>query len=72
MKTLFLATTLLLLLGSTSCSSVEFYEKAAFSDPIMAMETDRAEAHWHQKVFYSMEGSAGGIGTTAGGGCGCY
>ena len=72
MKILLRTTALLLLLGAASCSSVEFYEKAAFSDPMMAMEIDRAEAHWHQKVFYSMEGSAGGIGTTAGGGCGCY
>lgn len=72
MKTLTLLTALVLTLGATSCRSVEFYEKAAFSDPMMAMDIDRAEAHWHQKVFYSMEGSAGGIGTTAGGGCGCY
>jgi len=72
MKKLLFAASLLLLAGTTSCRSVEFYEKAAFSDPMMAFDTDRAEAHFYQKVFYSMEGSAGGIGTTAGGGCGCY
>ena len=54
------------------CRSVEFYEKAAFSDPTMALEESRCEIHWYQKVFYSQEGSAGGIGTVAGGGCGCY
>lgn len=72
MKTRSLATGLLLLIGSTSCQSVEFYDKAALSDPVMQMHVCRAEAHFYQKVFYSMEGSAGGIGTTAGGGCGCY
>lgn len=56
----------------SSCRHVEFYEKAAFSDPTMAFEQSRCEVHWYQKVFYSEEGSVGGIGTVAGGGCGCY
>lgn len=72
MKIPLLLTALFLLLGASSCRSVEFYEKAAFSDPVMALGGTRAEAHFYQKCFYSMEGSAGGIGTTAGGGCGCY
>ncbi len=55
-----------------SCESVDFYEKEAFTDPTMELAEDRCEIHWYQKVFYSQEGSAGGIGTVAGGGCGCY
>jgi hypothetical protein len=56
----------------SACRSVEFYEKAALSAPAMSLASPRCEVHWHQKVFYSHEGSAGGIGTVAGGGCGCY
>jgi len=55
-----------------ACNTVEFYEKAAFQDPVMDLGGSGTESHFHQKVFYSMEGSAGGIGSTAGGGCGCY
>ena len=55
-----------------ACESVEFYEKAALADAAMQFGTRRCEVHWQQKVFYSHEGSAGGIGTVAGGGCGCY
>jgi len=57
---------------SASCRTVEFYEKAAFSDPAMTHADSAAQAHWRQKVQYSDEGAAGGIGTSAGGGCGCY
>jgi len=66
---LLLAAVLAILVG---CNTVEFYELERLQDPIMAFEDAPMEAHFHQKVFYSMEGSAGGIGTTAGGGCGCY
>jgi hypothetical protein len=55
-----------------SCRTVEFYEKAALADAAMQSTAGRCEVHWQQKVFYSHEGSAGGIGTVAGGGCGCY
>ncbi len=55
-----------------SCNTVEFYELERLGDPMMTFEEGGAEAHFEQKVYYSMEGSAGGIGTTAGGGCGCY
>ena len=61
------------LLPVTGCASeVAFYEKAAFSDPVMDMAEDPLEAHWYAKVMFSMEGSIGGIGTGGGGGCGCY
>lgn len=63
----------LLLLGlAAGCNTVEYYEMRAFSDPAMELDDGATETHWFQKVYYSIEGSAGGIGTSAGGGCGCY
>ncbi len=62
----------LLLVLASGCETVEFWELQALADPVMSMESSAAEVHFHQKVFYSMEGSAGGIGEGAGGGCGCY
>ena len=53
-------------------SSVAFYEKAAFADPVMDMSEQPMETHWYAKLYFSLEGSIGGIGTTGGGGCGCY
>lgn len=57
---------------SASCNTVEFYERERIGDRVMAFDDGVAEPHFYQKVHYSMEGSAGGIGTSAGGGCGCY
>ena len=31
-----------------------FYDKAAFSDPVMVFESDPTEVHFAQKVYYSM------------------
>ncbi len=59
-------------LALASCRSLEFYEKEAFSRSIMSFDEGPAEAHFLQKCFYSIEGAAGGLGTSAGGGCGCY
>ena len=59
-------------IASVSCQSVDFTERERLGDRVMSMEENPAQTHFHQKVFYSMEGSAGGIGTSAGGGCGCY
>ncbi len=58
-------------LALVGCNTVEFYELERFTDRVMAFDEGSAEPHFHQKVHYSMEGSAGGIGTSAGGGCGC-
>lgn len=63
---------LLALLPLAACNTVEYYEKRAFADAVMEFEDGATETHWFQKVYYSIEGSAGGIGTSAGGGCGCY
>ena len=54
------------------CTPVAFYQKGNLVNPIMAFDDNPTETHFKQKVFYSREGSAGGIGTGAGGGCGCY
>jgi len=72
MSTITRLTLLAVLVALPSCNTVEFYEKGAFQDPTMDLGGSGTESHFHQKVFYSMEGSAGGIGSSAGGGCGCY
>ena len=51
---------------------VEYHQKQRFSNAIMLFDPDGSEIHFLQKTYYSREGSAGGIGATAGGGCGCY
>ena len=70
-RALAIACLLLLPLGA-GCSTVEYYEKQNLQDPAMQFESDPTEVHFQAKVFYSMEGSAGGIGDSGGGGCGCY
>ncbi|MCP3914402.1 MAG: DUF4266 domain-containing protein [bacterium] len=55
-----------------ACNTVEYYEKEHLVHPIMDLAEEATEVHWYQKVYYSIEGAAGGIGTSAGGGCGCY
>lgn len=57
---------------SPGCNTVEFYEMQAHTSNVMKYGSSDAKAHLEQKVIYSMEGSAGGIGSSAGGGCGCY
>ena len=59
------------LVGS-GCQSVAVYEKARLQDPLMKYEESAQETHFYQKVYYSREGSVGGMGSSAGGGCGCY
>ncbi|MCA9001900.1 MAG: DUF4266 domain-containing protein [Planctomycetes bacterium] len=61
-----------LLATGASCNTVEFYEKAQLVTPVMDMAQDSGRTHFEQKVIYSIEGAAGGIGASAGGGCGCY
>ena len=69
MKTFVAALCALALLG---CRQVDFTERRHLGDPIMELDDGPAETHFQQKVTYSREGSAGGIGASAGGGCGCY
>lgn len=64
----FLAAGVLLL---PACQGAAFYERRHLSSPLMAFEQDATRIHAMQKVYYSREGSTGGIGSTAGGGCGC-
>jgi len=59
-------------LSAAACQTVEFYEKERINDPAMKFEDDPTETHFRQKSLYSREGSIGGVGTGAGGGCGCY
>ena len=55
-----------------ACRTVEFYDLQRYSDPVMDMAEGEAQTHFQRKIFYSMEGAAGGLGGGAGGGCGCY
>ncbi|MBL4847401.1 MAG: DUF4266 domain-containing protein [Planctomycetes bacterium] len=66
--TLFLVSTPLL----GGCQNVDFTEREHLGDPVLQFGESASETHFHQKVFYSREGSAGGIGSSGGGGCGCY
>ena len=61
-----------LLGAAASCNTVEYYEKGKLILPVMDMAQDPTLTHFEQKTFYSIEGAAGGIGASAGGGCGCY
>lgn len=67
-----LAAGLLLVLLLSACSPVAFYEKGRLQDELLVLEDDATEVHAYQKIYYSREGSVGGIGVGAGGGCGCY
>ncbi len=60
---------LLLVLGG--CAAVPFNERERVSSPLMGSARG-SMTHFQQKIFYSREGAAGGIGESAGGGCGCY
>jgi len=72
LKKSFLFLVILLSFISTGCERVAFYQKARLVDPIMVFDSSPTETHFFQKIYYSREGSVGGIGTGAGGGCGCY
>lgn len=57
---------------AASCAAPEYYEMRSFSLWVMELDASPTEQHFEQKIRYSTEGAAGGIGTKAGGGCGCY
>jgi hypothetical protein len=66
-----LATVLLAALLSTSCQPVAFYEKQHLASALMQFDSDPSFDNFMQKVIYSREATTGGIGSKAGGGCGC-
>lgn len=61
-----------LLAAVSGCQNVEYYERERLSSTLMQLADSPSEVHFWQKSLYSREGSVGGIGTSAGGGCGCY
>ncbi len=71
-RTAFAILTVPILLLGGACNTVEFHQKGALADPTMQFTESAAQLHWQGKIQYSDEGAAGGIGTSAGGGCGCY
>ena len=72
MKNISRTTMIGLLLIFGGCTKIGFHEKGRILSPLMDLSDSAAETHLYQKVYYSREGSSGGIGSTAGGGCGCY
>lgn len=63
---------LLALSSLCGCQEVKFYEKQRLSTALMRFDASPTEVHFFAKNTYSREGSVGGIGASAGGGCGCY
>lgn len=61
------------LLCLQSClTPVPFHQRRALSNSTMTNWGDPLETHWMSKVVHSMEGGVGDVGTSGGGGCGCY
>lgn len=71
LRTPVLGVVLLAALLSTSCQPVAFYEKQYMASALMQFDTDPSLDNFMQKVIYSREATTGGIGSKAGGGCGC-
>jgi hypothetical protein len=65
------ATLLALAAALASCQKVAFYEKRYLASALMQFDEDPTLANFQQKVLYSREATTGGIGSKAGGGCGC-
>lgn len=61
-----------LLLPAVGCVRTQFYERGKLQESAMQLGQSETETHFWHKCFYSREGSAGGIGSSAGGGCGCF
>ena len=54
-----------------SCQPVAFYEKQHLANALMQFDSNPSLDNFMQKVIYSREATTGGIGSKAGGGCGC-
>jgi hypothetical protein len=54
-----------------SCQKVAFYEKQYLANALMQFDSDPTLDNFMQKTIYSREATTGGIGSKAGGGCGC-
>ena len=69
-----LAVLLLVMAGTSACSSIEPwvkpYERDRLADPIMSLNADPVSTAYIQHVYEAREGARGGEGA-AGGGCGC-
>lgn len=63
---------LIIAIVAGGCETVEYYQKRRLVDAIMVFDPLPEHVHLMQKSYYAREGSVGGIGSGAGGGCGCY
>ena len=57
---------------ATSCTNTKYHPDSRLFNSTMNLSEGRSETNIYQKTYYSREGSVGGIGSIAGGGCGCY
>ncbi len=60
----------LLLCSAAACQTVEPWERGTLAKRSMALDNDPLKKSLREQVFFSKEGSSGGI-SAAGGGCGC-
>jgi hypothetical protein len=58
-------------LAGSSCRVVAPHQREHLAHPTMKAEPDPLEAKRRRKLHTAREGSAGGDGEPAGGGCGC-
>ncbi|HIG39404.1 MAG: DUF4266 domain-containing protein [bacterium] len=60
----------MILLGLSSCQSVQPWERGALARPEMQLEVGKLGSALYRQVYFSKEASSGGS-EVAGAGCGC-
>jgi hypothetical protein len=58
-------------LACTGCNTTRYYERQRLVDHAAAFDQDRLVVYLRDKVEAAREGSFGGFGGSAAGGCGC-
>jgi hypothetical protein len=61
----------LLLVLSAGCQTTEFYQQQKLQDPCMQFDADHGFVTMRNKSEAAREGSFGGFGAAAAGGCAC-
>lgn len=68
---LILAVILLTIAMATGCATTRYYERSRLADHAMTLDADRRLVFILNKTQAAREGSLGGFGGSAAGGCGC-
>lgn len=66
-----LALALALSAATPGCATTRYHERARLADPAMQLDGDAAVVYVRTKAESAREGSIGGFGHSAAGGCGC-